>query len=155
MPDAKQSGYKAAAQPVVFSGTRTLVSLAAGEYTDASDAIDNSTNLYLLADWELVVDFDTTAPTDGGTFALYLIPSVDDTNYADWVGDGTVNEPTNEVNYVGSFTVSDILTSQRLVLMDVVMPPGKFKVGIRNNTSQPLTSGAHTLKWRPKQYASG
>ena len=52
---AQLSGYQAAAQPVVFSGTRQIDSLADNEYTDLSDAMDNSLTKFMLMDIDLVL----------------------------------------------------------------------------------------------------
>ena len=52
---AQLSGYQAAAQAVVFSGTRQIDSLADNEYTDLSDELDNSLTKFMLMDIDLVL----------------------------------------------------------------------------------------------------
>lgn len=152
MPQANLSGYLAEQQAVTWASGRSLVSLAADEYTNLSDNVDNSSTKYLQADIEISVDWDTTAPTDGESLHLYIIP-IPGTE-PNWVGDGTANEPINEQYYAGSFTVTDILTSQVVTIEDIPLPSGNFKFAVRNKTSQPLTAAAHTLKWRPKSFGS-
>ena len=133
MTDVKHSGYKAALQAVVFSGTRTLVSLADDEWTDESDVIDNSANLWLFADWRLELGSAVFTGTDSAV-EFYIIPSVDDTNYPDWTGDGIVALQEHNVHFAGSFTTSGATLAQDLSLRGVELPPGKFKLGVRNRS---------------------
>ena len=72
MVDSIHSGYKESAQSVVFSGTQQLASLAVDEYTDESDAIDNSSLLYLFADWEFVC---TSVAFTATPYDLFIIPN--------------------------------------------------------------------------------
>ena len=153
MVDAVLSGYKAAAQAVVFSGTRTLVSLADNEWTDESDVIDNSSNKYMMADLELVLASAVFTGTDS-IVEIYLIPSVDDTNYPNWTGDGIVDEQENQIHFVGSVTTSAVTEAQRLTLRSVALPAGKFKFGVRNRAGVALAASGNTLFWRPWQYSS-
>jgi hypothetical protein len=153
MTDVKHSGYKAAAQSVTFSGTRTLVSLADDEWTDLSDEIDNSVNGYLFADWEFVCTSVAFTGADSA-IELYIVPSVDDTNYPDWTGDGIADEQEHNVHFVGAFTTSGATAAQRLTLRGIELPPGKFQVGVRNRGGVALAASGSTLKWRPWQYSS-
>ena len=153
MTDVVNSGYKAAAQAVNFSGTRTLVSLADDEWTDESDAIDNSVTKYLFADIEFVCTSVAFTGTDSA-IEIYLIPSVDDTNYPNWTGDGIIDEQENNIHFVGSVTTSGATEAQRLVLRGVDLPPGKFKFGVRNRGGVALAASGSVLSWRPYQYSS-
>ena len=77
----KISGYLAAEAAITFSGTQQLNSLADNEYTDLSDEIDNSTNLYFEADVRVVIASAAfVTPADCG-IELYLIRTVDGTNW--------------------------------------------------------------------------
>ena len=77
---------------------------------------------------------------------LYLVRAVDGTNYED--GDAT-NRPTSNA-FAGSFQVLSNATAQRMVVRDVLMPPGLYKAIIHNNaTGQALAATGHTLKVRP------
>lgn len=151
MVDSIHSGYKEAAQSVTWASGRSLVSLAIDEYTDESDAIDNSSLLYLFADWEFVC---TSVAFDATPFDLFIIPSVDGTNYAAWTGDGVVAEPENDAHFVGSFTGTGTTSAQYCTLRNVAMPPGLFKVGFRNRGGIALDSTGSTLKFRRWGYAS-
>ncbi|MBK8106117.1 MAG: hypothetical protein IPK42_11270 [Betaproteobacteria bacterium] len=83
----KLSGYLASEAAIVFSGTQQLVSLADNEYTDLSDEIDNGTNLYEMVDLRIVIASAAfITPADCG-MEIYLIPTVDGTNYPTWTGE--------------------------------------------------------------------
>lgn len=153
MVDAVLSGYKAAAQAVAFSGTRTLVSLADNEWTDESDVIDNSLTKYMMADLRLVLGSAAFTGTDS-IVEIYLLPSVDDTNYPDWVGDGIIDEQENQIHFIGSVTTSGTTAVQDLALRAISLPNGKFKFGVRNRAGVALAGSGSTLYWRPWQYSS-
>lgn len=153
MVDAVHSGYKEAAQSVSFTGTQTLASLADGEWCSLSDEIDNSSLKYLFADFELVLASAAFTGTDS-VVELYLVPSVDDTNYPDWTDNVTTDEQENNAHYVGSFTTSGATAAQRLALRSVAMPAGKFKLGVRNNSGVAFAASGNTLKYRRWNWAS-
>jgi len=153
MVDSVHSGYKAALQGVVFSGTRTLVSLADNEWCDLSDAIDNSIGKYLFADLRLELGSAAFTGTDSAV-EIYLLPSLDDTNYPDWVSDGIVDEQENNIHFIGSVTTSGTTAAQDLIIRSVALPAGKFKFGVRNRGGVALAASGNTLSWRPWQYAS-
>ena len=144
----KSSGYLVAAQTVTFSGTQTLASLTDNEWTNLSDAIDNSTNKYTLVDVELYLASAAFTGTDS-TLLLYLVPSVDGTNYPNWTGNVTTSEQENEKYFVCSFTTSGATEAQRMTERNIVLPPGLYKYGVRNTSGVTLAASGNTLKWRP------
>ncbi len=147
---AKSSGYLDSATSVAFNGTQTMASLTDNEYTDLSDEIDNSSNKYLLVDFELALGSFTPDGTDAGA-ELFVIPSVDGTNYPDWTGNTTTDKPENNQWYVGWFTIkdSDAAATPRAACRGVTVPPGKYKVGLRNRANATWASSGSTLKYRP------
>lgn len=154
MADAILSGYKAAAQAVVFSGTQVLDSLTNDEWTSLSDEIDNSSTKYMLADFELVLGSAAFTGTDSA-IEVYLVPSVDGTNYPNWTDNVTTDEQENNPYYIGSFVTSGTTAAQRMTsLRNVALPNGTFKIGIRNRSNVSLAASGNTLKWRPHQYSS-
>ena len=153
MVDSVLSGYKAAAQSVVFSGTQKIDSLLDNEWTDLSDEIDNSSNKYMMADLELVLGSAVFVGTDSA-IEIYLVPSIDDTNYPDWAGGGVTDEQENNKHFIGSMTTTGATGAQRMTLRSVALPNGKFKFGIRSRAGVALASSGNTLKWRPWQYSS-
>ncbi len=153
MVDAVRSGYKAAAQAVVFSGTRTLVSLADNEWTDISDEIDNSSTKYMMMDLQLTLGSAVFTGTDS-ILEIYLIPSIDDTLYPTWTGDGIIDEQENQIHFVGSVTTDGTTAAQEMALRDVAMVNGKFKFGVRNRGGVALAATGNTLFWRPWNFSS-
>jgi len=152
MVDAVNSGYKSAPQTVAWSanGPDTLVTNA---WTDLSTEIDNSTFKYLMADFTLSITCPTTQMADGNTVSMYLVPQVEDDTTPAWQGgDVTVAAPENEQYYVGSFTFTTGTGAQVANLRSVVLPPGKYNIGMRNNGTG--TTTAATLKYRPWNYSS-
>ncbi len=152
MVDSVLSGYKAAAQAVVFSGTQQIDSALDNEWTNLSDEIDNSLNKYMMMDLELVLGSAVFISTS--VMEIYLIPSIDDTNYPLWVGDATADQQENNQYFIGSVTLSDATEAQRVSLRSVAMVAGKFKFGIRSRAGVTLNATGNTLKWRPWQYSS-
>jgi hypothetical protein len=150
MGDIYLSGYKAAAASVSFTGTQTLTSLADGEYTNLSDEIDNSSNLYAFADLELVLASAAFTGTDS-VVEIYLVPSVDGTNYPTWTGNVTTDEQENYMFFVGSMITTGTTAAQRMTLRDVALPNGKYKWGVRNNSGVAFSASTNTLSWRPHQ----
>lgn len=153
MVDSILSGYKAAAQSVVFTGAQKIDSLLDNEWTDLSDEIDNSSTKYMMCDLELVLGSAAFTGTDSA-IEIYLIISVDDTNYPDWTGGGVTDEQENNKHFIGSMTTSATTAIQRMSLRSVALPNGKFKFGIRSRAGVALASSGNTLKWRPWQYSS-
>ena len=143
MVDSVNSGYKAEIQTVAF-GTG-LNTLASATWSELSSEIDNSLTGYSFMD--LFLDLGGSAAFDG-TIDVYVVPSIDGTNYPDWVGSGTADAPQNNTYYIGSFTVDG--TSAKLVAeTDFKMPQGKFKFGLRNQSGVATSGAANWLKWRP------
>ena len=152
MADSTLSGYKVTAQSIAWASGQTLDSLTDNEWSDLSDAIDNSTNKYMLADIELVLGSAAFNGTDS-VISMYLIPSVDGTNYGDWVGNSTATAFSNTPYFVGSFVTSGTTAAQRLILRNVSLPNGLYKYAFRNKGNVTLASSGNTAKWRPHQYA--
>lgn len=153
MANTLLSGYLASATTVSFTGTQTLASLADNEWTNLSDAIDNSTNKYPLADFELVLGSAAFTGTDSNV-SLYLVPSVDGTNYGDWTGNVTTDKQENNPYFVGTFTTSGDTAAQRLILRNVLLPNGLFKLGVRNQSGVAFAASGNTLKYRPHTVAA-
>ncbi len=153
MADMTLSGYLASAVAVSFTGTQTLDSLTDNEWTNLSDAIDNSTNKYPISDFELVLGSAAFTGTDS-LVSLYLIPSVDGTNYGNWTGNVTTDEQENEPYLVGLFVTSGSTAAQRLILRNVSLPNGRFKIGVRNQAGVSFAASGNTLKYRPHSFSS-
>ena len=83
-----------------------------------------------------------------GTIDIYIIPSIDGTNYPDWTGDGLTDLPAQNTYYSFSFTV-DATSAQNCAETDIKMPQGKFRFGVRNQGGVATTASSNILKWRP------
>ncbi len=154
MATLKLSGYLASAASVTFSGTQTLASLTNDEWTNWSDEIDNSTNKYAYADLEMVLGSAAFTGADAG-MEVYIIPTVDGTNYPDWVGDVTTDQP-GQAHYFVAFLPIVASTSGKRVASssqaNIELPQGKFRFGVRSRANVTLAASGNTLSWRPKSY---
>ena len=99
----------------------------------------------LYADFELYSG-TSTAVIAGSGVELYLVRTVDDTNWEDTSTDGY---PLH--GYVGTFPLLAVLTTQRMVIPFVRVPPtSEFKCMVLNASSYALATtgyiGSPTLK---------
>lgn len=140
MSSIKLEAYGSAANAL----TTELDALANGSYTAASAEINNSSDLYLFNDLELTVTFGS-APTVNNPIEMYLIPSIDGTNFAD--GGGAVAPARNL--YVGSFLLRAVTTAQRCLLRGVPLPPGKYKYVAKNGSGQAFPASGSVIKRIP------
>lgn len=100
-------------------------------------AIDNTSNLYVYSDWDLTCKFQAS-PTAGSTVDLYLLPSLDGTNYAD----GSASVTPSRTLLVGTFPVQPNTTAQRIAVRGVMLSPGKVKPLVINNAGQSMTNNS-------------
>lgn len=131
------NGYTAAAVPQLTTG---LNSLANATNSGASATIDNTTNLDLYMDCELVLAAQGAARSTGATVTLYIVNSLDGTNFDD------VNETTAEVG--GVWPLDAATTARRRTIRDIPVSPGKFQLFIRNNTGQAFAASGNTVSTR-------
>lgn len=154
MTTLKLSGYLASAVSVSFSGTQTLTSLTDNEWTSLSDEIDNSTNKYAFADLDLVLGSAAFTGSDSG-IEVYIVPTVDGTNYPDWT-DNTTSDAPEQGHYLVAFLPLKAATAARRVVSSsqasIELPQGKFKFGVRSRANVTLASSGNTLYYRPKSY---
>jgi hypothetical protein len=150
MTDVKLSGYKAEAQ-TAFSGD--LDSLGDNNWSALSSEIDTSVNGYMFADLELNLASLIATGADAAV-EIYLVPSIDGTTYPDFDVSGTTDHQENNQYFVGSFTLESSGGTFRGSIRGIELPPGKYKLGVRNRANVGLAASGNTLKWRPWQYAS-
>jgi len=152
MTTLKLSGYLASAAAVVFSGTQQLNSLTDNEYTDLSDELDNSTDNHAFVD--LYLDLASAAfatPADCGV-EVFIVPSVDGTNYPTWTGNTTTDQVHNSLFLVAYIPLTGTTAAQDGVATRVPLPNGKYKYGIRNRGNVTTAASANVLYWRPHSY---
>lgn len=148
MAEFTLSGYKAT---IATALTTELNSLANGSASALSAEIDNSTTKYLYADMELYLA--SLDPAVNGFVALYLVPTINGTNYP--LFDSGASPGTANNNYfVGSFFTRDASGIQRIAMREIQLPPGKYKFSVLNAAGVALAASGNTLSWRPYNTAS-
>lgn len=120
--------------------TTELNSLANNAAAISASAITNTTELDQYADFELVFQHGS-APTADTTHDLYLVRSVDGTNYED----SSSSRPP-AMGSVGSFVCDNTTSAQRKVIPSILLPPGDHKIMLVNKSGQAMASSANTLK---------
>lgn len=141
MTDIRVSAYQGSPATVL---TTQLNSLANLTWSALSSAIDNSTNGYMFADIEVVLASLTPTGNDA-SIEIYLVPSADGTNYPNYTESGTSEEIENAIYFVGAVPLSLDTEAQRQVLRQVELPPGKFKIGVRNQANVSLGASGNTV----------
>lgn len=147
MAELKHSGYKAAASSIAWTSGQGINSLVDDEYTDLSDEIDNTLNLYLMSDVYLDLGTAVFSGADSA-IEIFCVPTVDGSTYPTWTGNGTTDEPENEIHAVGEIPTTGASGVQDLVLRNILLPPGKFKWAFRNRGGVTLNA-TNTAYWRP------
>jgi hypothetical protein len=149
MADAttKLSGYLASAATCL---TTELDSLADNGHSALGAEIDNSTNKYATADFEVYLASAAFTGADSG-MEIYIVPSVDGTNYPTWTT-GTSDEQENIPYCVGFVPTTGTTAAQRAVLTGIPLPQGKWKPAARSRANVALASSGNTLSWRPGSY---
>lgn len=126
------------------SGLVTLETTSLNSFADSTAVIgaayDNSTLLDLYCDLELYVSSWGTAPTADKTVDVYLVRSVDGTNYEDA---SASRPPAN--GSVGSFVMDNVATASRHNLPGILLPPGKFKFMLVNKAGFTMASSGNIL----------
>lgn len=155
MTTLKNSGYLATAVTVAWTGaTQKIDSLTDNEWTDLSDEVDNGTNKYAFADLDLVLGSAAFTGADAGV-EIYVVPTVDGTNYPDWAGNSTSDAP-EQMHYSIAFLPLKAATAAKRVVSSsqapISLPQGKFKFGMRNRGNVTLASSGNTLYFRPLSY---
>lgn len=153
MANLTRSGYLTTATAIAWASGQTFDSAADNEYTDMSDEVDNSTNKYMFADLEVVLGSVTFTGTDSG-IEVYVVPSVDGTNYPTWTGNGTSDEQENNGFFVGFLSTTGTTAAQRMVLRDVEIPNGKYKWAFRNRGNVTLAASGNSASWRAHSVAA-
>jgi hypothetical protein len=116
-----------------------LNSLANAARVVSSD-VDNATGLYLYADFEC--NFASAAFAAGAYVSLYLLESIDGTNYED--GSSSVT-PTAQC-LIANIPFRNATAAQIHTVRGIVLPPTHFEIELINNCGVTLASSGNTLK---------
>jgi hypothetical protein len=143
-------GARDAVATIAFSGTQQINSLTNNETTDPSDEVSNdaaSTERRPFADFLLELGSAAFASADAAV-EIFIIPTIDGTNYPEW--DGNTATPGNHIYayYVGAFLVKNTTAARTCGLRAIPLPAGDFKVALRNRTGVSLAATANALKIR-------
>ncbi len=139
---AKQlwTGYEVT--PVTIFTTE-LNALADGA-NKLSASFDNSTDKFIFEDVEILVKSVTTPAADAHV-KLYILPSVDGTNYAD----GSDSVDPADSNEVYTVLVRAAAADQYHTFRGVIIAPGLYKYLIMNELGVAMAATLNTLKRRP------
>lgn len=129
----------AAPESIATALTTELNSLANAAQSSASAAIDNETDLYQYIELELVLA--SLTPTGAPYSLVYLVKSVDGTNYED-----VTTSAAHAVLAV--FPMSTAVAAKRICIANLLIPPCKFKLVVQNQAGPALASSGNTLKYR-------
>lgn len=135
MAVTKWSAYSSAVTAVRNDGTAPTAKNLANAARVLGNEIDNATNKDRWMDLELIARFGTN-PTGGARMAVYLIPAIDGTNYAD--GDASIAPPSTSL--IATFPLRAATTQQRVSAVRIPVPPGKFKLLLENSSGQTTTN---------------
>lgn len=123
--------------------TTELNSLTTTGSAITGSAIDNDTDLDIYADFELVITYGT-GPTAGSAIELYIVRTVDGTNFEDASTTGPI---VPQGGFVGAFILRSVTTAQRMIIPGVPIPPRDFHVMVvAKTTGQTAAASGNTLK---------
>ena len=122
--------------------TTELNSLASGSATAASSAIANQTNLDMYADlWLHLASF---SPGTNPYVVVYILEAIDGSTYPSATASVLRNQASQVLCTIPLDTTA--ATAQDVVVRNVLIPPGSFKVVLDNQSGAALASSGNTLK---------
>lgn len=155
MANLTLTDYLSSAVALTFPGgaAQTLTSLADNEWTSLTDEITNSSDKNVFVNLEVVLGSAAFTGADSA-LEVYLVPTLDGTNYPGWTENSTSDAQQNVTYYVDSARTTGTTASQRVVLRGIELPPGKFKFGFRSRANVALASSGNTVSIRPYSFAT-
>lgn len=129
--------------PLAVEMDAELNGLANGAYSIASGVIENEAYTYMALELNLA----SLTPVAGQQVAIYLLPSLDGTNYED--GGGAVAPPN--IAFLCAIDLRAATAAQRRVVTDLFVPPFNFKLVVQNVSiagGVAFASSGNTLKYR-------
>ncbi len=138
MATTNLKAYNQTIQPYLSTGLNSLANGA----TLLGAAIDNSSDLAIWIDFEIVLATQGSARAAGATCSLFFVPALDGTNYTD----GDTNDESAFV-----FPLSAATTAQRKVRRGFELAPlSTQKFLFSNNTGQALAASGNSVNWRAR-----
>jgi hypothetical protein len=121
--------------------TTELNSLANAGLSALGTEVNNETDLAIYGDFELVLA--SLTPTGTPYVALYLVPAVDNTpTYPDTAASFL------PIYLATQFPLATGAAAKRSTIVNIPIPPLKFKVLIENRTGVAFAASGNTLKIR-------
>lgn len=120
-----------------------LNSLANNTMTVASGVISNDTALDMEVDLE--INLGSLSPGTGATVVLYILEAIDGSNYPAQ-SDADLRLTTSQILAVIPIGTAGS-TAQRVPVRNVLIPPGKFKIKLDNQTGATLAASGNTVKY--------
>jgi hypothetical protein len=108
--------------------------------------IDNTTNRYLYAEFEVYLPSVDLSAQVNPAIELYLIPSYDGTNYADTGTDGATTPVPPAQYLVAVMGVAVSNAAHRAVSPHILIDPIKYTPVVINKTGVALAGTLNTLK---------
>jgi hypothetical protein len=125
-----------------------LNSLANNAMSAASATYDNSANLDLFIDIEIVLA--SLSPASNGYVAIYVLESADGTNFPAQ-SDADLRLTSTQLLVVIPVGVT-ASTAQRIVARNIPIPPAKIQFKLDNQTGVALNASGNTVKVLPYNY---
>jgi len=135
----------------VVQGTETLMSsdldgLADNTVNVGAVLPDNTSNRYFYAEFELVLaSVDLSAKTNPAV-ELFMVPSYDETNYADTGTDGSSTVYPPMQYHICVLGVAETSAAHRAVSPHILLDPLKYTPVVINKTGATLAGSGNTLK---------
>ncbi|MEW5857405.1 MAG: hypothetical protein AB1861_08490 [Cyanobacteriota bacterium] len=115
----------------------------------AGQILDNTITRALFANLELAVQF-TVAPNADSLIQLYLLPSIDGTNYAD----GSPTIAPGVESFTTNFVLKNTLNLQRIPAQRIPLDPFRYLPLIVNTSGQAFPASGSTLRIASFSYES-
>jgi len=106
--------------------------------------IDNTSNGDMYMDAELYIATQPGARSAGAFVALYILASVDNVNYC--YGTDAVDPPSSAL--VCNLDFDAVATARLHTKKHILLPAGRFKMLVINETGQAFAAANNTLKYK-------
>jgi hypothetical protein len=137
------TAYEAAAANLLTTELNSLGNSSTTTLSTIGAAIDNTSNLFQFADVEFLAG-GTYTPTAGGFLELWLVMTLDGTNYEDGSSSIPPGRPADIIIPIRNGTT----ITPRNTARGLLLPPALFKPLVRNQSGAALPSSGNTLRYR-------
>lgn len=144
MANFTSSGYLAAAADILTTELNSLANSTGNTLCAAGGAIDNSTDRRLIADIEFLAG-GTFTPVAGGFLELWLLRTLDGTNYED--GSSSI-APARRPDLIIPVRAGTTITPRAGGAGRLIVHPGLAKPISRNQTGGTLPSSGNKITIR-------